>query len=427
MSKNYKKVLPKLRLSEFIGEPEWNVRKLGDFSEPVKKRAGSKKYTLMSVTSGVGLISQIEKFGREIAGNSYKNYYVINRNDFAYNKSATKQFPEGYISMLKEQEEAALPNSIFTCFRIIDDKCEPKFFDYLFHNNYHGTWLRKYIEVGARAHGALSVNTKYLWNMPIALPRLQEQQKIVDCLTSLDDLISAENEKLISLMSHKKGLMQKLFPAVGEPVPKWRFPKFMGCKEWQEQSISELTTYVDYRGKTPTKTTQGIFLLTAKNIKMGYIDYNSSKEYISKDQYTTVMSRGIPKLGDVLITTEAPCGNVAQIDKIDVALAQRVIKYRGDENKINNTFLKYMLLSPVFQNELKRNSTGGIVNGIKGSVLHKMLIKFPNDLAEQKRLAYCLSSIDDLITAQTEMIESLKKHKTGLVQGLFPSIEEVVQ
>ena len=179
-------------------KPQWDICKLGKIVVPVEERAGTKKYTLMSVTSGVGLVPQVEKFGREIAGSAYKNYYVIKKNDFAYNKSATKQFPEGYISMLTDYTEAALPNSIFTCFRIVDE-CDPRFFDHLFHNNYHGTWLRKYIEVGARAHGSLSVNTKHLWNMPIALPKLEEQQKIADCLSSIDDLISAEDKKLSAL------------------------------------------------------------------------------------------------------------------------------------------------------------------------------------------------------------------------------------
>lgn len=189
-------------------------------------------------------------------------------------------------------------------------------------------------------------------------------------------------------------------------------------------AIAEVTSYVDYRGKTPVKSKEGVFLITAKNIKMGYIDYNASKEYIPKEQYLAVMSRGIPQLGDVLITTEAPCGNVAQIDKVDVALAQRVIKYRGNKHKINNTFLKYVFLSPVFQSELKRNSSGGIVGGIKGSVLHQMSIKFPDDMIEQQKIADCLSEIDTVITGQSNKVKQLKTHKKGLMQGLFPSLEE---
>jgi len=112
--------------------------------------------------------------------------------------------------MLEQYDMAAVPNSIFTCFRIIDHEAYPPFFNYVFHNNYHGHWLRKYIEVGARAHGALSIDTKHLWSMPVALPIFKEQQKIVDCLASIDDLIGAEGRKLELLKKYKKGLMQKL-------------------------------------------------------------------------------------------------------------------------------------------------------------------------------------------------------------------------
>ena len=143
MSKNIKGVIPKWRFESFDSYPKWDIKKLGCLMGPINERAGDKKYVLMSVTSGVGLIPQVEKFGREIAGNSYKNYYVIRKNDFAYNKSSTKEFPEGYISMLKEYEEAAIPNSIFTCFRVIDDEYEPLFFEQLFNTNYHGKWLKK--------------------------------------------------------------------------------------------------------------------------------------------------------------------------------------------------------------------------------------------------------------------------------------------
>ena len=256
MNKNKRTAIPKLRFRQFKDKPQWDICKLGKIVVPVEERAGTKKYTLMSVTSGVGLVPQVEKFGREIAGSAYKNYYVIKKNDFAYNKSATKQFPEGYISMLTDYTEAALPNSIFTCFRIVDE-CDPRFFDHLFHNNYHGTWLRKYIEVGARAHGSLSVNTKHLWNMPIALPKLEEQQKIADCLSSIDDLISAEDKKLSALKDHKKGLMQKLFPAEGTAVPEWRFPEFRNSGHWKKTSFKKVFDKFQYGLNAPAKKFDG--------------------------------------------------------------------------------------------------------------------------------------------------------------------------
>lgn len=425
MNKSDKEVTPKLRFQSFRDFPKWKIKKLENFVEPIRRRAGTEKHLLMSVTAGVGLIPQAEKFGREIAGDAYKNYFVIQKYDFAYNKSATKQFPEGYIAMLKDYDDAAVPNSIFTCFRVSNSECDPIFFDQLFQANHHGKWLRRYIEVGGRAHGALSIDTKHLWSMPIASPSRAEQQKIAACLSSIDRLISAEEKKLSLLNDYKKSWMQKLFPAEGESIPTWRFPEFSQDGSWKRTLLSKVTTYVDYRGKTPRKTQKGIFLITAKNIKMGYIDYDSSREYVPKENYYAIMSRGLPKIGDVLITTEAPCGNIAQIDRTDVAIAQRIIKYRGIDGTINNTFLKYIFLSPVFQNELHKKMVGGVVKGIKGSVLHKMLIAFPDNLLEQKKIADFFSEIDHLIYTQVNKISRLRNQKISLVQGLFPSMEEI--
>ena len=169
-------------------------------------------------------------------------------------------------------------------------------------------------------------------------------------------------------------------------------------------SLINVCDYVDYRGKTPKKVDNGIFLVTAKNIKMGYIDYECSKEYISTDSYDNVMKRGKPKLGDVLFTTEAPCGHVAQVDNDTIALAQRVIKYSSKNIKVlTNNYLKYVLLSPQFQNRLLKSTNGGTVKGIKGSTLHKMKIPIP-PLEEQERIVKILDKFDKLVNDISEGI-----------------------
>jgi len=212
--------LPKLRFPEFRAAGEWEKKELRKIASILNKKAGSNKYRLMSITSGVGLVSQLEKFGREIAGAQYKNYLVIEKNDFAYNKSATKEYPEGFIVMYSGGEPGAVPNSIFTCFRVDANTVSQIYLDYLFIGNLHGKWLKKFITVGARAHGSLNIDDNDLLALPVPLPQgdhsLTEQQKIADCLASLDDLITAQTQKLAALKIHKKGLMQQLFPALDE-------------------------------------------------------------------------------------------------------------------------------------------------------------------------------------------------------------------
>ena len=195
--------------------------------------------------------------------------------------------------------------------------------------------------------------------------------------------------------------------------------RFKGFTEaWEQRKLIEVCDYVDYRGKTPKKTKTGIFLVTAKNVKDGYIDYEASKEYISYKDYDEVMKRGIPEIGDILFTTEAPCGNVAQVDKPNIALAQRIIKYRGKDNIINNNYLKCYLLAPTFQKNIDKKSSGGTVQGIKGSVLHQQTIQYPSYI-EQQKVGMIFNIIDNLITLHQRELEILKNLKKTCLKRMF--------
>jgi type I restriction enzyme S subunit len=161
---------------------------------------------------------------------------------------------------------------------------------------------------------------------------------------------------------------------------------------WKEFSIEDLMeAIIDYRGKTPAKTTSGIPLITAKIIDNGKI--HTPTEFISQETYVEWMKRGFPKKGDVLITTEAPLGEVAQLYDDKVALAQRVILLRGRSDKLSNSYLKWVLQSSQTQKQLYSRSTGSTVLGIKQSELRKVKIPLP-PLNEQKRIAAILDKAD---------------------------------
>ncbi|MEQ3073036.1 restriction endonuclease subunit S [Blautia wexlerae] len=247
-------------------------------------------------------------------------------------------------------------------------------------------------------------------------PKKEEQQQIGEYFMILDHLITLHQRKCDEVKSLKKYMLQKMFPQNEQKVPEIRFEGF--TEAWEQRKLIEVCDYVDYRGKTPTKTENGIFLVTAKNVKDGFIDYETSKEYISENAYEEVMRRGKPEIGDVLITTEAPCGNVAQVNKADIALAQRIIKYRGHIGVVDNTYLKYYLLSPEFQKILNAKSSGGTVQGIKGSILHQQKIIYPS-YEEQKKIGQHMDSLDHLITLHQQKCEELKKIKKFMLQKMF--------
>lgn len=261
-----------------------------------------------------------------------------------------------------------------------------------------------------------NLSARNLANFDIPVPKIEEQVKIGRYFESLSNLIALHQRKYDQLLNIKKSMLEKMFPKNGKKAPEIRFVGF--TDDWEQRKLIEVCDYVDYRGKTPTKTKEGIFLVTAKNVKDGFIDYETSKEYISDDAYEEVMHRGKPEVGDVLITTEAPCGNVAQVNNANIALAQRIIKYRGHIGVVDNTYLKYYLLFPEFQKTLNAKSSGGTVQGIKGSVLHQQKIKYPS-YEEQKKIGQHMNNLDNLITLHQRKLEKLENLKKSMLKQML--------
>ena len=418
-------LVPKLRFPEFRGAGDWTTETLGSVAKISTEKVGDNTCIPMSITSGVGLVSQMDKFGRIIAGSSYANYLLLKKNDFAYNKSATKEYPEGFIALYSGDELGAVPNSIFTCFRIKGESPVPQYLNYLFLGNLHGKWLRKFIEVGARAHGSLSINDGDLLALPVPLPNgktsVAEQRKIADCLSSVDELMAAQTRKVDALKTHKKGLMHQLFPREGEIQPRLRFPEFQNAGEWEETELRHcLEKVIDYRGKPPPKAESGVPLITAKNVRFGWLDMTAD-EYIEADAYNSWMTKGIPKAEDILFTTEAPLGNVAMFpSEGKFALGQRIITLRCKTKKCVPEFLFQSLLGSEMQEMIDFHSTGSTAKGIKSSVFVTLSFRHPK-VEEQQRIAACLRNLDALITAETQKLEALKTHKKGLMRQLFSS------
>lgn len=392
---------PKLRFPEFRNAEDWTTYNLGTISRIVTEKVGNDDCIPYTITSGAGLISQQEKLGRTIAGNSLKNYILLKHNDFAYNKSATKAFPQGYIACYLGHERAAVPNSIFTCFRPDLNLVIPAFLDNLFATNLHGKWLKNRVAVGARANGALQVNNDDLMKVPVPLPTgshsLSEQQKIANCLSSLEELLTAEIQKFSVLKKYKRGLLQQLIPREGETMPRLRFPEFQKTGQWNDHSLESLCNAIS-SGKD-------------KNDPDGVYDLYGSTGVIGK---TSVASH---------------CGNFLLVARVG-ANAGLLTKAAGEFGVTDNTLVVklkdsvnidfvFYYLDGLGLNKLIFGSGQPLITG--GQL--KALILYLPSSSEQQKIANCLSSLDDIITAQSDRIASLKIHKKGLMQQLFPVLE----
>ncbi|HEV2623020.1 MAG TPA: restriction endonuclease subunit S [Frateuria sp.] len=266
-------------------------------------------------------------------------------------------------------------------------------------------------------------------NFQIALPLEDEQHAIATFLdreTAKIDALIAEQEKLLALLAEKRqatishavtrglnpnaSMRDSGIPWLGEVPAHWLIgglTKFIG-------------PVVDYRGRTPAKGDAGTFLVTAKNVRNGAIDYAASEEYVDPVEANALLSRGRPEVGDVLFTTEAPLGQVAQIDRTDIALAQRIVKFRGLEGVLINRFLMYWLMGSACQSQLETLATGSTALGIKASKLGMIECLVPPIPEQQKIVGHIdrqLSQFIDLEVEAVRGIDLLRERRSALISA----------
>lgn len=408
MSGNKKQPLvPRLRFPEFKNTAEWQSPTLGEVSEPVEERVGERKLTPVSISAGIGFVPQAEKFGRDISGSQYKLYTVVRDGDFVYNKGNSLKFPQGCVYDLQGWGEVAAPN-VFICFRL-KNGYENGFYRQCFERNVHGIQLRKHITSGARSNGLLNISKEAFYGVAIPVPSHAEQQKIADCLSSLDDLIAAETQKLDTLKTHKKGLMQQLFPREGETVPRLRFPEFREAGEWATKTLAELAENLDNRRVPVTEKDR-----TKGNIPYygasGIVDY--IRDFIFDEDLLCISEDGANLRARTApiafsISGKTWVNNHAHVLRFDSKCVQKIV-----EDYLNSISLEDYL-------------TGMAQPKLNRAMLDTIPVPVPQDDDEQQAVSDCLSSLDDLITAQSQKIDAIKIHKKGLIQQLFPVLDEV--
>ena len=257
---------------------------------------------------------------------------------------------------------------------------------------------------------------KLLKKLDIPVPPLAEQQRIVAKL----DVAFAEIDKAVKVTEKKKKQGRKLFQRV--------LSNSINKKSENESSLplKEIAKFLDYRGKTPPKTESGIKLLTAKNVRMGFIR-KQPEEFVSEEGYKQHMTRGFPKVGDVIFTTEAPLGLVAQIEDDSCALGQRLITFQILNNVIKSTYLKFALMSESYQKNILEKGTGATVKGIKASLLKEIKITFPVSLNEQldriTQIEEIEKTCDELTVNYTNQISLYQSLKSAILKQELQSSE----
>lgn len=292
----------------------------------------------------------------------------------------------------------------------------PKYLGYFFNSTQYHNQLLPLIQ-GAKVS---SISKKALINTIIVYPSPIEQQKIADCLSSLDDLIEATNLKIEALKEHKKGLMQRLFPKDGEDVPELRFPEFQGTKGWEKKKMGEIGLF--YGGGTPDRShssywTGNIGWISSSDLMEDDIHHISITRFINDEAINKSATKVIPK-GCVLFVSRVGVGKIA-VNTERLCTSQDFTNFQPFK-EVSSYFVGYYFLCK--KENLRLYNQGTSIKGFSKSDLEKTEIVFPLDIKEQQKIANCLSSLDELIEATSQKVEILKEHKKGLMQQLFPKI-----
>ena len=288
----------------------------------------------------------------------------------------------------------------------------PKYLGYFFNSTQYHNQLLPLIQ-GAKVS---SISKKALNNTIIVYPSISEQQKIADCLSSLDELIEVTAQKVDALKEHKKGLMQRLFPAEGKNMPDLRFPEFQGMNGWEKKQVKDFGEVIT--GNTPSKKEEkywnGDFVwITAQDFKGKYINDSILKlTKFGKDK-----ARVIPK-DSVLVTCIASIGLNA-INKVECSTNQQINAICCNQ-EYNYEYMYYLVTHNT--KNLKQLAGQTAVPIITKKSFEEFEVYAIANYDEQQKIADCLSSLDELIEETSRKVEILKKHKKGLMQQLFPII-----
>ena len=395
-----KAVTPRLRFPEFRQDDPWEVRLLGSDATFEKGRGISK--------------AEVDPNGRHQCiryGELYTRYGEVIREVISKTSAAGSALFFSRINDVIVPASGETKEDIATASCVLLDDVALGGDLNVIRSPHNGVFLsyllngskRRELAKVAQGDTVVHLYPRQLAALSVAFPSSVEQQKIADCLTSLDEVIAAQGRKVEALKAHKRGLMQQLFPREGETRPRLRFPEFRNALAWCEKPVSALISTVTPPQKIATSAYQSEGLLAI-------VDQSPVPVCGWTDDLSAKVNAPLP----LVVFGDHTC--VLKLIEHDFAQGADGIKIISAKPCIDVRFLFHALeADPVVSTSYRRHF----------SLLQEKRLRFPKDANEQQRIADCLSSLDNQITAESNQLAALKTHKQGLMQQLFPASESV--
>jgi type I restriction enzyme S subunit len=419
MSKKKKGAVPRLRFPEFRNAGPWEVKALAEvLEEHGEKSNGTEE--VYSVSVHKGLVNQIEHLGRNFAAQNTDHYNRVFPGDIVYTKSPTGDFPYGIIKQNKSGQ-TVIVSPLYGVFRP-QNYAIGVLLDAFFESpSCAKIFLEPLVQKGAKNTINIS-NSRFLSGTLPLTQEPREQQKIADCLSSLDEVIELEAKRLDALKAHKKGLMQQLFPREGETTPRLRFPEFRNAGPWEVKRLGDVVSITG--GGTPSRSRKDFWngnipWVSSSDVSDESIHELKITRWITSEAVSNSATKIVPE-NSILLVSRVGVGKVA-ISRTPVCTNQDFTNLTPIKDDV--LFLGYYLSA--WANVLKSFGQGMAILGFTKQDIENLAIPLPDaNSGEQQKIADCLSSLDKLIELETKKLEALKEYKKGLMQQLFPTMEE---
>lgn len=419
--------VPRLRFPEFREFGPWDLRKLSDLLQERKQRNRDLKFgpsEVLSVSGDHGCVNQIELLGRSYAGASVKDYHVVETGDLVYTKSPLKKNPYGIIK--ENKGKPGIVSTLYAVYRATE-LGHPAYLDHYFSRDYNlNSYLQPIVRKGAK--NDMKVNNAAVLSGEVLAPKTPEQRKIADCLTSLDEMIAAQKREVEALKTYKRGLMQQLFPREGETVPRLRFPEFRDAPEWATGKASDIVDVLQGYGFPDrlqgSKAGEFPFYKVSDIsacVDAGKAFLGTANNHINRDVLAELRAKLIPPGTTVFAKIgEAIRSNKRAITTRSCLVDNNAAGVKAIPGIADDLFVYYL-----WCNVSLVEYSGGVVPAVNKSAIEQIPVCYPEP-SEQQRISKFLSSLDARIAGESDKLESLKIHKKGLMQQLFPSMQEAL-
>ena len=301
-------------------------------------------------------------------------------------------------------------------FMLLAESNNSLFTDALLSSNWYKRFINTYVAGGNGAIGNLSKSD--LESQTVMIPSEHEQAKIGQWYDNINQLITLHQRKLEKLKLTKKALLQKLFPKNGSNIPELRFKGFIDA--WEQRKLGDLLILLkDGSHGTHKNTDEGVYLLSAKNIKNGQINIMPDDRIISWEDYDVIHKNYELQFGDILLTIVGSIGETAIYNLKTKVTFQRSVAFLRPSSDLNNGFLYTLINTNRFQNQLQTKQVVSAQPGIYLGDLASIDITYPKNLSEQEKIYSIFKEIENSITLHQRKLEMLKNVKKGLLQKMF--------